>query len=155
MVSWGRSWSENQQSMVSISSQPRSCRPYTRRCGWHVGGAYCYRQLALSARDSSFATEAFEAYKKKTGGLYDEATKLLTVTEKQYENLKNLAAWTEHPRRRQKDKIYLIVQDLGTQIGAGMDFINGFSWLQRFYTVYDAESMQFGSGTTASTSAET
>jgi hypothetical protein len=34
------------------------------------------------------------------------------------------------------DSIYLIIHDLGNSSGEGLDFINGQTWLERFYTVY-------------------
>ncbi|KAG1748551.1 hypothetical protein EDB19DRAFT_209255 [Suillus lakei] len=84
-----------------------------------------------------FATEAFKVYEAKTGGIYDKATKLLTITETQYENLqslnfeiggvtyeltRNAQIW---PRKLntlleggQEGKFYLIVMDLGTPTGS-------------------------------------
>lgn len=47
--------------------------------------------------------------------------------------------------------IYLIVSDLGSPSGSGLDFINGMSWLERFYSVYDTENMQVGVANTAFT----
>jgi hypothetical protein len=47
------------------------------------------------------------------------------------------------------------VSDLGTQSGQGLDFINGFSFLQRFYSVYDVTNSQVGLATTSFTDAET
>ncbi|KAG6329667.1 hypothetical protein ID866_9423 [Astraeus odoratus] len=35
------------------------------------------------------------------------------------------------------NKIYLITPDLRSPSGSGLDFINGFGWLQCFYSVYD------------------
>ena len=42
------------------------------------------------------------------------------------------------------DGIYLIVGDLGSPSGEGLDFINGYAWLERFYHVYDAGSQAVG-----------
>lgn len=66
------------------------------------------------------------------------------------------------------DAIYLIVSDLGTPSGKGMDFVNGYTFLyvfmypltvdlvtwrlfhrQRFYTVYDTGKQQVGIAKTA------
>lgn len=44
----------------------------------------------------------------------------------------------------QKDAIYLIVGDIGTPSGQGLDFINGFTFLERFYSVYDTTNKQVG-----------
>jgi len=46
---------------------------------------------------------------------------------------------------------YLIVADLGTPSGQGLDFINGYTWLQRFYSVYDTTNSRVGIATTPNT----
>ena len=43
-----------------------------------------------------------------------------------------------------KDSIYLIVNDLGDIGGGGLDFINGMSFLERFYMVYDVGGSRAG-----------
>jgi hypothetical protein len=40
--------------------------------------------------------------------------------------------------------IFLVVNDIGTLSGTGLDFINGFTFLERFYTVYDSGNSEFG-----------
>jgi hypothetical protein len=35
------------------------------------------------------------------------------------------------------DDIFLIVKGLASPTGSGLDFINGYVFLQRFYTVFD------------------
>ena len=47
--------------------------------------------------------------------------------------------------------IYLIVADLGSNSGQGLDFINGQSWLERFYSVFDTGNRQVGIATTSFT----
>ena len=32
-----------------------------------------------------------------------------------------------------KDNIYLVIADLGSKSGEGLDFINGMTWIERFY----------------------
>lgn len=71
----------------------------------------------------------------------------------------------------QEGKIYLIAADLGSSVGTGLDFISmfpivvkfilplnmpldGFTFLQRVYTVYDTTNKQVGVAETESTSAE-
>lgn len=49
------------------------------------------------------------------------------------------------------DFVYLIVGDIGYDSGFGLDFINGMTFLERFYTVYDAGKRQFSIATTSST----
>ena len=40
--------------------------------------------------------------------------------------------------------IYLVINDIGSIGGTGLDFINGFTFLERYYTVYDTGHKQFG-----------
>jgi len=119
------------------------------------------------------ATDAFKAYQKATGGVLDSTTGLLTITQQQYDKLENLhfkignatfeltpnaQVW---PRVQNKvlggdpNKIYLVVGDLGNNSGSGLDFINGFAFLQRFYSVYDTTNNRVGIATTQFTNATT
>ena len=34
------------------------------------------------------------------------------------------------------NSVYLIVGDLGSELGEGLDFINGLTFLERFYSVF-------------------
>ena len=52
------------------------------------------------------------------------------------------------------DDIFLIVNDIGGDSGSGFDFINGMTFLERFYTTYDAENSQFSIATTQFTYSE-
>lgn len=36
--------------------------------------------------------------------------------------------------------IYLVVADIGSNSGSGLDFINGYTFLERYYTVYDTDA---------------
>ena len=49
----------------------------------------------------------------------------------------------------------MIVSNLGTPSGAGLDFINGYGFLERFYAVYDTGNSRVGFATTPFTHAET
>lgn len=51
--------------------------------------------------------------------------------------------------------IYLIVGNIGSNSGSGLDFINGMTFLERFYTVYNSGAKTFGIATTAFTDATT
>ena len=51
------------------------------------------------------------------------------------------------------DAIYLIVADIGTPSGQGLDFINGFGFLERFYSVFDTTNKRVGLATTPFTQA--
>ncbi len=56
----------------------------------------------------------------------------------------------------QPGDIYLVVQDFGSLSSKiGFDFINGYTWLERFYTVYDTANHRVGFATTPFTSATT
>ncbi|KAG6327123.1 hypothetical protein ID866_11966, partial [Astraeus odoratus] len=119
------------------------------------------------------ATDAFQAYQRATGATLDQDTGLLTLTQQQYDKLQSLyfniggttfeftpnaQIW---PRALNSilggdpNKIYLITSDLGSPSGSGLDFINGFGWLQRFYSVYDTANTSVGIATTPFTDATT
>ncbi|KAH8818717.1 acid protease [Flagelloscypha sp. PMI_526] len=101
------------------------------------------------------ASDAFQKYQEATGAVLDETTGLLTVTDDQYgqmqslwfeiggqkyEFTKNAQIWPRSLNSMlggEEGKIYLVTSDLGEIGSGGLDFINGFSWLQRYYTVYD------------------
>ncbi|RPD60618.1 acid protease [Lentinus tigrinus ALCF2SS1-7] len=101
------------------------------------------------------ATDAFKRYQDLTGGVPDDNVGLLRITKEQYGNLKSLyfhignidyeltANAQIWPRALNAaiggtpEGIYLIVNDLGSNSGHGLDFINGMTFLQRFYMVYD------------------
>jgi len=52
-------------------------------------------------------------------------------------------------------RIYLIVGDLGSPSGQGLDFINGYTFLERFYSVFDTTNNRVGFATTPFTTATT
>ena len=51
------------------------------------------------------------------------------------------------------DAIYLIVADIGTPSGQGLDFINGQTFLERFYSVFDTANNRVGLANTPFTRA--
>lgn len=53
------------------------------------------------------------------------------------------------------DYVYLVVSDMGSSGETGLEFINGMTWLERYYFVYDAGSSQVGFATTQYTDATT
>lgn len=75
-----------------------------------------------------------------------------------YEFTANAQLW---PRALNTDiggtagNIYLIVGDLGTPSGEGFDFVNGFAFLERFYSVFDTANRRVGFATTPFTHATT
>ncbi|KAG2359915.1 hypothetical protein BDR07DRAFT_1182685, partial [Suillus spraguei] len=44
--------------------------------------------------------------------------------------------------------IYLVVYDLGTRSGSGLDFYNSYIFMQRFYTMLDTTRARVGFATT-------
>ncbi|KAL5512902.1 hypothetical protein ACEPAH_3300 [Sanghuangporus vaninii] len=120
------------------------------------------------------ASDAFAAYQKATGAELDSTTGLLKITSAQYEKLGSLyftfgttskktfelvsdaQIWPRELNTTiggDTDSIYLVAADSGSKSGSGLDFINGFVWLQRFYTVYDTENSQIGIASTQYTKA--
>ncbi|PPQ63824.1 hypothetical protein CVT24_009774 [Panaeolus cyanescens] len=119
------------------------------------------------------ATDGFNKYKSATGGVLDSTTGLLRITSTQFSNLQSLfftaggatfeltANAQIWPRSLNADiggvasRIYLIVADLGSPSGEGLDFINGFAFLERFYSVFDTANKRVGFATTPFTQATT
>ncbi|KAH7886050.1 aspartic peptidase domain-containing protein [Phlebopus sp. FC_14] len=117
------------------------------------------------------ASNAYSAYQKATGATLDRTTGLLRITSTQYNALQNLNfnigsvtyALTPNgqiwPRTLNtyiggsSSYIYLIVNNLGTPSGQGLDFINGQSFLERFYSVFDTTNSRVGFATTSFTDA--
>ena len=52
-------------------------------------------------------------------------------------------------------KIYLVVGNIGSNSGSGLDFINGQTFLERFYAVFDTANNRVGIATTSFTDATT
>jgi hypothetical protein len=51
--------------------------------------------------------------------------------------------------------IYLVINDIGTPSGVGLDFVNGYTFVERFYTVFNTTNSQVGFATTSFTDATT
>jgi len=103
------------------------------------------------------ATDAFQKYQAATGAVLDRSTGFLKVTNAQLSAMKSLFFVVEgiafeftanaqlFPRALNtfiggtSTGNYLIISDLGaTGINIpGVGFINGFTWMERFYTVLD------------------
>ncbi|KAG2068190.1 aspartic proteinase [Suillus decipiens] len=151
---------------------------------WGVDQSIMYGQTEILARTAgivdsgntllSIATEAYERYKAATGSEYDPATNFLVISEDGYGALQNLhfnigsQTYTLTPNAQiwprclntmiggdQENAIYLIVHDIGTPFGSGLDFINGYVFMQRFYTAFDAETRRVGFARTPFTYATT
>ncbi|KAF8645805.1 hypothetical protein AX14_009178, partial [Amanita brunnescens Koide BX004] len=118
-------------------------------------------------------TDAFHRYQNATGATMDKTTKLLTISPSDYAALKplsfningkifdltpNAQTWPRPLNSIIGGKagaIYLIIGDLGQQSGKGFDFINGYTFLERFYTVYDTANKRVGFAPTPFTNATT
>jgi len=119
------------------------------------------------------ASDAISRYRSATGAVLDATTGLLRITSTQFANLQSLfftsAAGTFEltanaqiwPRNLNtaiggsSTSIYLIVGDIGTPSGEGLDFINGMTFLERFYSVYDTANRRVGFAATPLTRATT
>ncbi|KIJ58536.1 hypothetical protein HYDPIDRAFT_34065, partial [Hydnomerulius pinastri MD-312] len=119
------------------------------------------------------ASDAFSQYQSATGGTMDENTGLLTITSEQYANLQTLTfniggeSYDLTPNAQiwprslnsaiggTSGNIYLVVSDIGTNSGSGLDFINGYTFLERYYSVFDTTNSQVGFATTGYTDATT
>ena len=96
------------------------------------------------------ATDAFTAYKRATGATEDLHTGLLTLTQSQFDRLESLVfhiggetfeltpnaqIWPRALNETiggETGKIYLVVADMGSKLGAGLDFIDGFAFCKFF-----------------------
>ncbi|KAG1757236.1 aspartic peptidase domain-containing protein [Suillus lakei] len=119
------------------------------------------------------ATDAFTKYQSATGATVDATTGLLLVSSTQYSALKNLnfnigsKTYSLTPNGQiwprslntylggSSSAIYLVVYDIGSPSGEGFDFINGYAFLERFYSVYDTTNSRIGFATTSYTDATT
>ncbi|OBZ76836.1 Polyporopepsin [Grifola frondosa] len=119
------------------------------------------------------ASDALARYQNVTGAVPDSNTGLLTITPAQFANLQSLffhigdVTYELTPNAQlwpralntafggTEDGIYLIIGDLGSESGEGLDFINGMTFLERFYFVYDSGNNQAGFATTPFTYATT
>ncbi|KAG6919007.1 hypothetical protein DXG01_009717 [Tephrocybe rancida] len=119
------------------------------------------------------ASDAFARYRTATGAVLDNTTGLLRITAAQFANLKSLfftingvtfeftanaQLWPRSLNTAiggRANNIYLIVGNLGTPSGEGFDFVNGFAFLERFYSVFDTANRRVGFATTPFTTATT
>jgi saccharopepsin len=139
----------------------------------------------------SESTGAFQTYQSKTGSTLDSATGLLSITSAQYSSLQSLTfniggnSYDLTPNGQiwprslnvaiggNSTSVYLIVGDIGSVYGSGLDFVNGYTFLyvyaslfflhgdrevlylppssERYYSVYDTTNGQVGFASTAYT----
>ncbi|KAG2358441.1 family A1 protease [Suillus spraguei] len=116
------------------------------------------------------ASDVYENYKDLTGGIVNPANGLLQISPEQFGRLHVLEFYIHRsiytlipdaqiwPRSLNErigggaDDIYLVVKALTTPTGAGLDFINGYVFFQRFYIVFDNDKRRVGFGRTIFTS---
>ncbi|GJE97843.1 aspartic peptidase A1 [Phanerochaete sordida] len=118
------------------------------------------------------ATDAVQTYQSLTGAVLDDVnTGLLQITPAQFANLQSLffhigdttfeftpnaQLWPRSLNTAiggEADAIYLIVSDLGSPSGEGLDFINGFGWLERHFFVFNSANNTVSFATTQFTDA--
>ncbi|KZT43813.1 acid protease [Sistotremastrum suecicum HHB10207 ss-3] len=117
------------------------------------------------------SSDAFSRYQKATGATADRATGLLKLTTANLNKLQNLnfningVTFELTPNaqlfpRSLNTQIggtagnnYLVVASIGTPTGEGLDFINGYAFLERFYSVFDTANKRVGFATTPFTTA--
>ncbi|KAG2365245.1 aspartic peptidase A1 [Suillus spraguei] len=116
------------------------------------------------------ASDAYEKYQIATGAV-KAANNLLQISTHQYDNLSplkfhigsqvyslspNAQIWPRSLNsviNANANDIFLVVRSLSTPSGTGVDFIIGYVFLQRFYTVLDAERFRVGFAPTRFTNA--
>ncbi|KZP19634.1 acid protease [Athelia psychrophila] len=115
--------------------------------------------------------KAFKAYQNATGATLDPKTGLLSITDASklqplsfhigsdtYTLSANAQLW---PRTMNSDiggvngKNYLVVASAGPGAGLGLDFVMGYSFLERFYSIYDTTNNRVGFAPTQYTNAIT
>jgi cathepsin E len=111
----------------------------------------------------TLCVEAYKSYCHVTGAVLDSDTGLLSITLAQFSNLKSLfftiggrafeftpsaQIW---PRafnkliRGKQDRVYLVVNELPSPFAVGgFQFVSGYMFLERFYSVYDASNRRVG-----------
>ncbi|KAJ7361452.1 aspartic peptidase A1 [Mycena albidolilacea] len=150
---------------------------------WGINQAVTYGSTSILASTAGIvdtgttliylATNGFTKYKSAVGGVADANTGLLRITATQFAALQNLNfviggvtyALTPNaqiwPRSLNTaiggtaSSIYLVVADWGANSGEGLDFINGYAFLERFYSVFDTANKRIGLATTPFTTATT
>ncbi|KZT62876.1 acid protease [Calocera cornea HHB12733] len=113
----------------------------------------------------------YDSYVSATGATLDENTGLLTVGSEsdlqslyftiggtEFELTANAQIWPRDLNTLiggEANSIYLVVASTGEDEGSGLDFINGYVFLERFYSVFDSTNNQVGFATTSYTDATT
>ncbi|KAI0333919.1 aspartic proteinase precursor [Cubamyces sp. BRFM 1775] len=100
------------------------------------------------------ATDALNTYVDAVGAVFDDTTELYRITPEQYATLQsmyftindvvyeftaNAQIWPRNLNTLiggSPDFVYLIVGDIGTHSGSGMDIVYGMVFMERFYTAF-------------------
>ncbi|KAG2357097.1 aspartic peptidase A1 [Suillus spraguei] len=150
---------------------------------WGIDGSITYVSMTILSSTAGIfqtgtsfiliATDALTKYQSATGAALDKKTGFLTVSSAQYSVLKNLnfhigtetysltpnaQIWPRSLNSKisgASNVIYLIVNDIGTHSGMGLDFVCGLIFLQRFYSVFDTANSRIGLAKTSFTNATT
>ncbi|KAI0785358.1 aspartic peptidase A1 [Irpex lacteus] len=119
------------------------------------------------------ATDALAKYTSITGAVLDEDVGLLKLSASQFASLQSLffvingvtfeftANAQIWPRSLNaaiggaSGDIFLIISDIGSNSGSGLDFINGMTWIERFYVALDTTNQKVGIANTPFTRATT
>ncbi|EIN03786.1 aspartic peptidase A1 [Punctularia strigosozonata HHB-11173 SS5] len=148
---------------------------------WGIDAALTYNNSAVLEKTAGIvdtgttltyiASNAFAKYQNATGATLDSTTGLLSITPDRYENLlgldiviggqnfkltPNAQVWPRALNAEiggSDDSLYLIVNDIGTLVGSGLDFILGYTFLERYYSVFDETNQRMGFASTTQTNA--
>ncbi|KAI0333909.1 aspartic peptidase A1 [Cubamyces sp. BRFM 1775] len=119
------------------------------------------------------ATDVLTNYIGLVGAEFDETTNFFRITPAQYTNLQSLFFTIDNviyeftanaqiwPRNLNgaiggsPDYVYLVLGDIGWSSGLGMDFINGMTFIERYYMIFDTENHRVGIANTPYTRATT
>ncbi|KAJ4473163.1 family A1 protease [Lentinula aciculospora] len=114
-------------------------------------------------------TDAFNAYINSTGGIFDQATGLYEITEEQYNSLDDLVftiggvdfpltpnaqIWPRSLNENiggEEGKIYLAA--VATDPIEDLNFINGYVFLERYFSIFDNSNSRIGFAATPYTNA--
>ncbi|KAF5386467.1 hypothetical protein D9757_005902 [Collybiopsis confluens] len=146
---------------------------------WGINQSISYKGVEIMATSTGvidtgttllyLPTDTFNSYIASTGGVFDEATGLYEITEAQYNALEDLVfniGGTELPLTPNaqiwprslngniggaQGKIYL--NAVSTEPVNGLNFINGYVFLERYYTVFDTTNNRVGFAATSFTNA--
>ncbi|KAF8330520.1 aspartic peptidase domain-containing protein [Amanita rubescens] len=149
---------------------------------WGVNQTITYGSMTIMSNSAGIvdtgttlvllATDAYQRYANATGGTYNSTVGLLKISTDQYEALcplnfdingktftltPNAQIWPRSLNNLiggDRNDIFLIVQDLGSASKL-FSFVNGYTFLERHYTVYDSAKRQVGFANTPFTDATT